>query len=144
MASKEQRQVLLVFLALVAIGEILTWGLVGIVYLALRSQDQFGPAYTPAELAQHEQLFRITAAMFILNIAGFLVFFLRSRGFGLPVLAVVQVANVVALIGLQNQHGYDVLNINIGLIAVPVIGLLLLAVLWRYSPPPLNKPKGGA
>jgi hypothetical protein len=81
--------------------------------------------------------------MFALTIAGFLVFFLRSRGFGLPVLAVVEVANVVALIGLQNQHGYDVLNINIGLLAVPVIGLLLLAVLWRYSAPALNKPKGG-
>jgi hypothetical protein len=134
----------MILVALVAVGEILVWGIVGVIYLALRTQDPFGPAYTSAELAQHEQLVRITGAMLILTIAGFLIFFLRSRSFGLPVLAAVQVVNVVVLIGLRNQHGYDVLDMNVGLIALPVIGLLLLALLWRYSPPPLKQPKAGA
>ena len=144
MASKEQRQVLLVFVALVAIGEIIFWSLVGAAYFILRTQDPFGPAYTPDELSQHEQLFRVTAAVLILTIVGSTLFFLFSRGFGLPVMAVVQVANIVALIGLGNQHGYDVLSLNPGLGTVPAIGLLLLAVLWRYSAPPLKQPKGTA
>ena len=82
--------------------------------------------------------------MLVLNIAAALAFFLRSRGFGLPLLAAIQGANVVAIVVLRTLQGLDDWSGSLTLSVLPVFTLLLLAVLWRTSPPPLIQPKGGA
>jgi len=144
MASPQQRQFLLGIIALVTVIECLVWAIYAAIYLYLRTGDPFGPVYTAEQLAQHNQVAWIATAMLLLNVVGTLAFFLRSRASGLPLLVAIQGANVVAIIVLRNLQGLDDWSGSLTLSVLPVFTVLLLAVLWRTSPPPLIQPKGGA
>lgn len=143
MASKGQRQFLLVLTALVAVGNLLLWGLLGLVYWIIRTGDPYGPDYTPAQLTEHQQLFEVTAALFIANVIGSVAFVIRNRGVGLVVFAAVQIADIAVTIAMRDLHSGLVIPLNPALVAVPAMGLVLLAVLWRYSPRPLKSTKSG-
>ena len=143
MASKEQRQFLLVLIALVAVGDLVLWGLLFLIYWAFRTGDPYGPIYTSAVLTEHQQLFEITAAMFTANVTGSVVFFIWRHGFALVVFAAVQIADIAVTIAMRDLHGGLVVALNPALVAAPAMGLLLLAVLWRYSPRPLKKTNSG-
>ena len=122
---------LLAGIALVTITELVIWALFSAIYLYLRTGDPFGPVYTPAQLTQHNQLAGIATAMLILSIAATLAFFLRRRGFGLRLLAAIQVADVVAIVVLRNLQGLEDWSGSLSLSVGPAITLLLLALMWR-------------
>lgn len=76
----------------------------------------------------------IVSAVLMLNIAATLTFILPRNGFGLPVLAVVQVADIVATFVLLNLQTSGAWSLSVELSAGPALTLVGLAVLSRTRP----------
>jgi hypothetical protein len=143
MASPAQRHVLVIVINLLAIVECFAWAVACAYNLAFRAGDPFGAPAAPDRVTQNTVVAVFVVVMLIVNLVATAAFILRNHGLGLPLLAVIQVANVVATIVLLNVQLSNSWSMALMLSAGPVFTLILLGVLWRVTPP-LNRPVDGA
>jgi hypothetical protein len=132
LATPGQQQFLKYIIALLVILECVAWGVACILTWALLAAYPFGPAYAPDWLVQNTALAVIVTAMLVLNMVTTIAF-LRSRGVGLRLIAMVQGANVLAIIGLLNLQASNSGSGSFPLAATPAFTLLLVVVLWLVS-----------
>ena len=112
----------------------LGWAIASFYSWLLRDAALSGPPQTSGEISQNTQFAIVISALLILNVVSTLAFVIGTHSIGLPVLAVVQVIDVVATLVLVNLHGTTSFSTSVQLSAGPALTLLLIAVAWRASP----------
>jgi hypothetical protein len=136
-ASSRRRIVLL------AILNCLGWAIACLFNWSLRTGDPFGYVYTSERVSQNTQVAVVVSAALILTIAGTIAFIARPNGFGLPLLAVVQAADVVAILVRMNLQIPDAWSESLVFSVAPAFTLLVIAMLWqvrRHSANPVARP----
>ncbi len=134
MAGWTPKQILSGSIVVLAMLECLGWAIGTFYNWILRDANFFGPPPTAAEVSVNTQFAVLVSLILILNVAGTLAFILRSGGYGLPVLAAAQAADILGTIFFIYVRGASPKWTFLEVGAVPILSLLLLAVLWRAFP----------
>jgi hypothetical protein len=128
MAGRPQARILTNFIVVLAVLECLGWA------FAFAFASGFLTIYVALTVAPNELFlnpeFRsiVVSSVLLLNIAGTMAFLFRGGGYGVPLLAAVQVVNIGATLG-HSLHNYVQLLLELRLSAIPAFTLLLLLVL---------------
>ena len=138
MAGWTHKQILIGITVVLAMIDCAGWAVSTLLIWWFRTAGFFEPL-TPEQLSVNTQFAVVVSALLVLNIAGALAFILARGGYG-PVLAVVQVVDIVATLILVNVRASTPppASTMAELVAVPTAALVLMAVLWRGARPPTS------
>jgi hypothetical protein len=131
--SPAQRHILVTAISVLSIVECFGWAGACAVGFLYRIGDPFGAAYSSDQVTHNTVLAVVVSLLLIINLLATAAFILGTRTLGLPVLAIVQVVNIVAIIVLLSIQSSS-LSVSLPVSALPAVTLLALALLWRASP----------
>jgi hypothetical protein len=133
MAQWTPKQILIGVITVLAILECLGWAVGAFSSWLFRGLAFFEPL-TPDQLSQNTEFAVLVSMMLLVNVAGALAFIFSRNGYGLPALALVQVADVAVTVLIFVWRSTEPVSGSLEFSLLPAFTLLLLAVLWRSFP----------